>query len=147
MMDFWHLSPAQSDGAACVVCGADFLRSPVDHVAVGRAPDADEAHVYACTRPCAGVIAAEAERMAREMRELAGPCAESEASDHSGPDSDQAVLGHLMRDLRVLSGAQTLLDVADDTAVTKYLLGMAAVHAETAMMRSRWLLAYLEGRR
>lgn len=147
MMDFWHLSPAQADGAACVVCNADFLRSPVDHVPVGRAPDADEAHVYACTRPCAGVIAEEAERMAREMRELAGPCGKSEASDHSGPDDDQAVLGHLMRDLRVLSGAQTLLDVADDTAVTTYLLGLAAVHAETAMMRSRWLLAYLEGRR
>ncbi|MGB8938877.1 MAG: hypothetical protein WCD21_01340 [Streptomyces sp.] len=85
--------------------------------------------------------------MAREMRELAGPVEESEASDHSGPDSDQAVLGHLMRDLQVLSGAHTLLGVADDTAVTKYLLGMTAVHAETAMMRSRWLLAYLEGRR
>jgi hypothetical protein len=146
MMDFWHLSAAQADGAACVVCGTDFLRSPVDHVAVGRAPDADAAHVFACTRPCAGVVAEEAERMAREMRELAGPCGENEASEAPGPESDQAVLRHLMRDLKVLTGAETLLGVADDTAVIKYLLGMAAVHAETAMMRSRWLLAWMEGR-
>lgn len=147
MMDFWHLSAAQADGAACVVCGNDFLRSPVDHVAVGRAPDADEAHVFACKRPCAATVAEEAERMAREMRELAGPIGEGEAADHTGPDSDEAVLGHLMRDLKVLSGAESLLGVAEDTAVTKYLLGMAAVHAETAMMRSRWLLAWMEGRR
>ncbi|MFE6165064.1 hypothetical protein ACFQ7F_39835 [Streptomyces sp. NPDC056486] len=146
-MDFWRLSAAQADGAACVVCGADFLRSPVDHVAVGRAPDAEEAKVFACKRPCAGVIAEEAERMAREMRELAGPCDDGEASDHTGPESDQTVLGYLMRDLKVLAGAETLLGVADDTAVSKYLLGMAAVHAEAAMMRARWLLAWMEGRR
>ncbi|GAA3127464.1 hypothetical protein ACFQ0X_12400 [Streptomyces rectiviolaceus] len=124
MMDFWHLSAAQSDGAACVVCGADFLRAHVDHVAVGRAPDVDEAKVFACTRPCAGVIAEEAERMAREMRELAGPCGEGDASVPKGPDSDQAVLKYLMRDLKVLAGAESLLGVADDTAVTKYLLSM-----------------------
>lgn len=145
MMDFWHLSAAQSDGAACVVCGADFLRARVDHVAVGRAPDADEAHVFACTRPCAGVIAEEAERMAREMRELAGPCGDGESSDPPGPDSDQVVLGYLLRDLKALAGAESLLSVAGDTRVIKYLLGMAAVHSETAMIRSRWLLARIEG--
>lgn len=147
MMDFWHLSAAQADGAACVVCGADFLHSHVEHVAVGRAPDAEEAKVFACARPCSGVIAEEAERMAREMRELAGLCCESEGSDHKEPDSDQAVLGHLMRDLKVLAGAEALLGVADEPAVAKYLLGMVAVHCESAMMRARWLLAWMEGRR
>ncbi|MFC8129124.1 hypothetical protein [Streptomyces sp. NPDC057302] len=146
MMDFWHLSAAQADGAACVVCGADFLRAPVDHVAVGTAPDAEEAKVYACTTPCAGVIAEEAERMAREMRELAGPCGDTQASDGNGPESDQVVLVRLLRDLKVLSGAETLIGVADDTATTKYLLSMVAVHAEAAMMRGRWLLAWMEGR-
>ncbi|MEU5959564.1 hypothetical protein [Streptomyces sp. NPDC047525] len=147
MMDFWHLSAAQADGAACVVCGADFLRAHVDHVAVGTAPDVEEAKVFACTTPCAGVIAEEAERMAREMRELAGPCGDGEGSAHREPENDQAVLVYLTRDLKVLSGAETLLGVADDTATTKYLLSMAAVHAEAAMVRARWLLAWMEGRR
>jgi hypothetical protein len=40
------LTPVQSDGLACVVCGADYLRVRVPHVPVGRSGTGTQ--VFAC---------------------------------------------------------------------------------------------------
>ncbi|BCM69019.1 MULTISPECIES: hypothetical protein [Streptomyces] len=139
---FWHLSPAQADGMACVVCGANFLQSKIASVPVGRSP-ADESQVFACKDPCAAVIANEAERMAQEMRAVTGTT--STAGVEGGrDDSVFSVDGHfgsLLRDLRVLTGAESLLGVTDDIPTIRFLLSLTARHAETAMMRARLVLA------
>ncbi|QEU94833.1 hypothetical protein [Streptomyces kanamyceticus] len=129
---FWHLSPSQARGLACVVCGVD-LGKQMRHVPVGRDP-ATEQEVYACAEPCAVRIAEESERLAREMRESAGQ------ADDSGLGAD-GEFGRLLRDLRILVGAEALLATVDDLATLRFLLQMAAVQSEQAMIRSRTLLA------
>lgn len=130
---FWHLSPSQARGLACVVCSLD-LAKQMRHVVVGRDP-ATEQEVYACAEPCAVRIAEESERLAREMRESAGS-----DGDDSGLGAD-GEFGRLLRDLRILVGAEALLAAVDDLATIKFLLQMAAVQSEQAMIRSRRLLA------
>ncbi|MFJ4799910.1 hypothetical protein [Streptomyces murinus] len=140
---FWHMSPRQADGMACVVCGADFLTGRITAVPVGRSP-ADESQVYACKAPCAAVIAREAERMAREMRAAAG-VDEVDAGDVTdGEDAVFSIDGHfgsLLRDLRSLTGAEALLATSDDIPTVRFLLGLTARHAEAAMIRARLVLA------
>ncbi|MFF4934975.1 hypothetical protein ACFY2H_39900 [Streptomyces griseofuscus] len=140
---FWHMSPRQADGIACVVCGADFLTTKITSVPVGRSP-ADESQVYACQVPCAAVIAKEAERMAREMRTAAG-IDDADATDVAdGADAVFSVDGHfgsLLRDLRALAGAEALLATTDDISTVRYLLGLTSRHAEAAMIRARLVLA------
>ncbi|MFJ6669178.1 hypothetical protein [Streptomyces sp. NPDC091383] len=140
---FWHMSPRQADGMACVVCGADFLTGKITSVSVGRSP-ADESQVYACKDPCAAVIAREAERMAREMRAAAGIDAVDVAEVADGEDAVFSVDGHfgsLLRDLRSLAGAEALLATTDDVPTVRFLLGLTARHAEAAMIRARLVLA------
>ncbi|MFG2927977.1 hypothetical protein [Streptomyces achromogenes] len=137
---FWHLNTRQADGMACVVCNADFLNTKITSVPVGRSP-ADESQVFACKDPCAAVIADEADRMAREMRAAAG------TDDEGGADRDDPVFsvdghfGSLLRDLRTLAGTEALLATSDDIPTIRFLLGLTARHAETAMMRARLVLA------
>ncbi|MFJ3847345.1 hypothetical protein ACIPV3_25050 [Streptomyces albidoflavus] len=139
---FWHLSAAQSDGVACVICNRDFLKNRVNTVTVGRSPESDTA-VFACLGPCADGIARQAEEMAREMREAAGRDPDDESHDefHVGADNQ---FGHLLRDLRVLVGMESLLAVVDNLPQLRYLLGMTATHAETAMARARWVIARID---
>jgi hypothetical protein len=42
-----QLTAAQADGLACVECGADFLRSRVPHVPVGRSQTGSQ--IFACS--------------------------------------------------------------------------------------------------
>ncbi|MFF8728903.1 hypothetical protein ACF073_20735 [Streptomyces sp. NPDC015171] len=140
---FWHLNARQADGMACVVCNADFLNAKITSVPVGRSP-ADESQVFACKDPCAAVIADEAARMAKEMRAAVG----AEGTDGGDlVDSDDPVFcvdghfGSLLRDLRTLAGAEALLATSDDIPTLRFLLGLTARHAETAMMRARLVLA------
>jgi hypothetical protein len=140
---FWHLNAAQADGMACVVCGASFLTAKITSVPVGRSP-ADESQVFACKEPCAGRIAADAERMAREMRTAAGTDAPEELTDAECENGVFCVDGHfgsLLRDLRTLAGTEALLATADDIPTIRFLLSLTARHAETAMMRARLVLA------
>jgi hypothetical protein len=44
-----NLTPAQADGLACVVCGADYLVVRTPHVPVGRSETGSQ--VFAC-KPC-----------------------------------------------------------------------------------------------
>jgi hypothetical protein len=44
------LTPAQADGLACVVCGADYLTAKVAHRPVGRSHTGSQ--VFACTETC-----------------------------------------------------------------------------------------------
>ena len=41
------LTPLQADGLACVVCGANYLRTRVTHTPVGRSLTGSQ--VFACT--------------------------------------------------------------------------------------------------
>ncbi|MEU1148370.1 hypothetical protein ACFYO9_31680 [Streptomyces sp. NPDC005863] len=82
-------------------------------------------------------IVSETDQMVRALREAAG-------LDHVDPDSGlgrDGEFGYLLRDLRVLVGAEALLAVTQDLPALRYVLQMAAVHAETAMIRARKLLA------
>ncbi|MHB9860067.1 hypothetical protein [Streptomyces sp. YIM S03343] len=137
---FWHLNPAQADGMACVLCGADFLTTKITSVPVGRSP-ADESQVFACKEPCAGRIADDAERMAREMRTAAG----TDGGDVAGCDDPvfcvDGHFGSLLRDLRTLAGTEALLATADDIPTIRFLLALTAHHAEAAMIRARLVLA------
>ncbi|MCT9077181.1 hypothetical protein [Streptomyces fulvoviolaceus] len=143
---FWHLNGPQADGMACVVCGANFLTSKITSVPVGRSP-ADESQVFACKEPCAGRIADETERMARDMRALAdGGGPESTDGEHAAECDDPVFcvdghFGSLLRDLRALAGAEALLTTSDEIATIRFLLALTARHAETAMMRARLVLA------
>ncbi|MGW0882902.1 hypothetical protein [Streptomyces sp. NPDC002671] len=140
---FWHLNARQADGMACVVCNADFLTAKITSIPVGRSP-ANESQVFACKDPCAAVIADEAARMAKEMRAAVGA---DEADDGEVADRDDPVFcvdghfGSLLRDLRTLAGAEALLATSDDIPTLRFLLGLTARHAETAMMRARLVLA------
>lgn len=140
---FWHLSAEQADGMACVVCGSSFLAVKVTAVPVGRSPK-DESQVFACKEPCAGHIADEAERMAREMRAIANGEIPDPADAADSDDSAFGVDGHfgsLLRDLRALAGAEALLTTEDEIKTIRFLLALTARHAETAMMRARLVLA------
>ncbi|GCB53541.1 hypothetical protein [Streptomyces sp. NL15-2K] len=140
---FWHLNGAQTDGMACVVCGINFLTTKITSVPVGRSP-ADDSQVFACKDPCAVVIAHEAERMARQMRAAAGQDGAEELDVAECDDPVFSVDGHfgsLLRDLRTLAGAEALLATADDIPSLRFLLSLAARHAEAAMMRARLVLA------
>ncbi|MFE0130325.1 hypothetical protein ACFWY6_01825 [Streptomyces sp. NPDC059037] len=140
---FWHLSTSQADGVTCVVCGADFLRKRVDQVVVGREP-ATDSQVYACKAPCTAELAAEADRMAREMRTAAGLEAVDALADtyeEAGLLGADGEFGYLLRDLRVLVGAEAMLAVLQDLPTIRFVLQMTAVHAETAMTRARMVLA------
>jgi hypothetical protein len=139
---FWHLNGAQSDGLACVVCGADFLRQRIKTVRVGRNPD-DESPVYACAEPCAEGIAREALRMARELREAAG-----------GDDivtADRAVLGAdgrlslLLRNLRALVGTEALIATTDDLVTLKFLLELTVHHASEVTEAAQVLRGRIDG--
>ncbi|KUN00591.1 hypothetical protein AQI95_34360 [Streptomyces yokosukanensis] len=140
---FWHLNAQQADGMACVVCNADFLNNKIASVPVGRSP-ADESQVFACKDPCAAVIADEAARMAKEMRAAVGA---EDADGGDVADCENGVFcvdghfGSLLRDLRALAGAEALLATSDDISTLRFLLGLTARHAETAMMRARLVLA------
>lgn len=138
---FWNINGPKGDGLACVVCGTSFLDARITSVQVGRNP-ADESPVYACKEPCALALAEDAERMAREMRVAAG------LDDVNVPEGDDdpvfCVDGHfgsLLRDLRTLAGTEALLTTNDDITTIRFLLSLAARHAETAMMRARLVLA------
>ncbi|GHE11516.1 hypothetical protein GCM10010339_71580 [Streptomyces alanosinicus] len=141
---FWHLNARQADGMACVVCNADFLNAKITSLPVGRSP-ADESQVFACKDPCAAVIADEADRMARDMRAAAGA---DEADGEDATDRDGPVFcvdghfGSLLRDLRALAGAEALLATSDDIPALRFLLGLTARHAESAMLRARLVLAW-----
>ncbi|KOV63254.1 hypothetical protein [Streptomyces sp. MMG1121] len=144
---FWHLNARQSDGMACVVCNTDFLNNKITSVPVGRSP-ADESQVFACKDPCAAVIADEAARMAKEMRAAVGADEADDEADGGGlADGEDPVFcvdghfGSLLRDLRALAGAEALLATSDDIPTLRFLLGLTARHAETAMMRARLVLA------
>ncbi|WP_273943746.1 hypothetical protein [Kutzneria chonburiensis] len=50
--DINQLTPAQTDGLSCVVCGTDYLTVAVPHRPVGRS--ATGAQVFACSWTCAG---------------------------------------------------------------------------------------------
>ncbi|MFK4068096.1 hypothetical protein [Streptomyces sp. NPDC029674] len=130
---YWNLSLAQAQGDACVMCGSEYRDSAIKRIPVGRDP-ATEAEVYACVTPCAAEIVAETDRMARELREAAGLDDDTDL----GRDGE---FGHLLRDLRVLVGTEALLAVTQDVPTLQFVLQMTAVHAETAMIRSRKLLA------
>lgn len=133
---YWNLSATQARGAACVMCGAEYRDGLPKRVPVGRDP-ATEAEVYACASPCVAEIVSETDQMVRALREAAG-------LDHVDPDSGlgrDGEFGYLLRDLRVLVGAEALLAVTQDLPALRYVLQMAAVHAETAMIRARKLLA------
>ena len=45
-----HLSPAQADGLACVVCGADYLTVKVPHLPVGRSRTGSQ--IFVCSTTC-----------------------------------------------------------------------------------------------
>ncbi len=137
---FWHLSGPQADGLACVVCGANFLLRKIMSVPVGRSP-ADESQVFACKEPCAGRIAEEADRMAREMRTAAGMDGVDVPDCDDSPFSVDGHFGSLLRDLRALAGTEALLTVSDDIPAIRFLLSLTARHAEAAMMRARLVLA------
>ncbi|MFH8659993.1 hypothetical protein [Streptomyces afghaniensis] len=139
---FWHLSKAQEEGQACVLCGANYRRMKIPSVEVGKVPET-EAPVYACAEPCAERIAAEAESMAREMREAAaemGAGWDTSASDQ-GELGEDGHFGSMLRDLRALVGTESLLAVTDDIDSLRFLLSITARHAEAAMIRARLLLA------
>ncbi|MFJ9818795.1 hypothetical protein ACIRU3_26790 [Streptomyces sp. NPDC101151] len=144
---FWHLSAAQKDGMACLVCGADFLKERITSVPVGRSPD-DESQVFACSEPCARRIADEAEQMAHELRTVAGAPESGDGVDGAGRDDPvfcvDGHFGSLLRDLRTLAGTEALLTTSDDLATIRFLLAMTARHAEAAMMRARLVLARTE---
>ncbi|WP_329254022.1 hypothetical protein OG223_27585 [Streptomyces sp. NBC_01478] len=137
---FWHLSGPQADGLACVVCAANFLMQRITSVAVGRSP-ADESQVFACKEPCAERIAEEAERMAREMRTATGTTALDIPQGDDSPFGVDGPFGSLLRDLRTLAGTEALLTTSDDIPTIRFLLSLAARHAEAAMMRARLVLA------
>ncbi|MEU8972621.1 hypothetical protein AB0D11_25675 [Streptomyces monashensis] len=140
---FWHLNPQQADGVACVVCGADFLKSKITSVPIGRNPS-DESQVFACKEPCAGRIAEDAEQMARQMRAAAGTDGiphEDAAECANGVFCVDGHFGSLLRDLRTLAGTEALLATAEDIPTIRFLLALAARHAEAAMMRARLVLA------
>jgi hypothetical protein len=50
-LDITQLTPAQADGLACVVCGADYLTVRVPHRPVGRSVTGSQ--VFACSATCA----------------------------------------------------------------------------------------------
>ncbi|WP_406254775.1 hypothetical protein [Streptomyces chartreusis] len=135
---FWNIEGPQADGVACVMCGADFLKSKITSVAVGRNPE-DESSVRACKAPCAAALAADAERMAREMWTAVG------LESTEGPDGDtfdvDGHFGSLLRDLKTLAGTEALLTTSHDMTTIRFLLSLTARHAETAMMRARLVLA------
>ncbi|SDM63109.1 hypothetical protein SAMN04487981_10255 [Streptomyces sp. cf386] len=139
---FYNVSGPQGDGVACVMCGADFLKDKITSVVVGCHP-VDDASVYACKEPCARLLAEDAERMAREMRVLAG----LDDADVPSDERDDPVFcvdghfGSLLRDLRTLAGTEALLSTSDDNKTLRFLLSLTARHAETAMMRARLVLA------
>lgn len=135
---FWHLSGRQADGMACVLCGANYLKMRIPSVEVGKVPETD-GPVYACADPCAGRIADDADRMAREMREAAAEVGAGydDDGDHVGGDGH---FGSLLRDLRTLVGAEALLTVSDDLPTIRFLLGLTARHSEAAMIRARLVL-------
>ncbi|MCX5050984.1 hypothetical protein [Streptomyces sp. NBC_00474] len=141
---FWHLNAVQADGLACVLCGTNFLEERITAVPVGRSP-ADESQVFSC-KACAGRIADDAERLAKQMRKAAGtPTGGADAE--AGVEFDDPVFcvdghfGSLLRDLRTLAGAEALLATADEIPTVRFLLSLTARHAETAMMRARLVLA------
>ncbi|MFE7273724.1 hypothetical protein [Streptomyces sp. NPDC057623] len=138
---FYNVNGPQGDGMACVLCGADFLKDKITSVEVGHNP-LDDGSVYACKEPCARLLAEDAERMALEMRVVAG------LDDVDVPVGDDdpvfCVDGHfgsLLRDLRTLAGTEALLATSDDNTTIRFLLSLTARHAETAMMRARLVLA------
>lgn len=143
---FWHLNGAQADGMACVVCGANFLDARITSVPVGRSP-ADESQVFACADPCAKRIADDAEQMAQEMRAVAGGNAARDTDGDAAESECESVFcvdghfGSLLRDLRALAGCEALLATSDDIPTLRFLLALAARHAEAAMMRARLVLA------
>jgi hypothetical protein len=49
-LDFTQLNPAQADGLACVVCGADYLAVHRAHQPVGRSLAGSQ--VFACSLTC-----------------------------------------------------------------------------------------------
>ncbi|MER6011048.1 hypothetical protein [Streptomyces bluensis] len=138
---FWHLSGLQADGIACVVCGANYLKMRIPSVEVGKEPN-NKGPVYACADPCAGRIAKEADRMAREMREAvaevsAAPEAAPEDAGFLGGDGH---FGSLLRDLRSLVGTEALLATSDDIPTIRFLLDLTARHAESARQHAQQLL-------
>ncbi|MFD7131286.1 hypothetical protein [Streptomyces sp. NPDC059894] len=140
---FWHLNGPQADGLACVLCSADYLKMRIPSVEIGKVPET-EAPVYACADPCAERIAEAAEAMAREMREAAAEVgarweagASSDDDDHLGSDGH---FGSLLRDLRALVGTEALLAVSDDLPTIRFLLGLAAHHAEAARTHAKLIL-------
>ncbi|WP_055567203.1 hypothetical protein [Streptomyces atriruber] len=133
---YWNLSSAQARGDACVMCGCAYRGNETKRTPVGRDP-ATEAEVYACASPCVAKIVAETDRMIQEMREAAG-LDEDGADGELGRDGE---FGRLLRDLRILVGSEALLAVIQDLPTLRFVLQMTAVHAETAMIRSRKLLA------
>ncbi|MCX4663483.1 hypothetical protein [Streptomyces uncialis] len=146
---FWGLTTLQADGLACVVCEKNFLHDGVTSVRVGSTQD--EIPVYACLEPCTVTIAEEAAAMAREIGELAksagGELPVLELPDDPIGSRDLGLDGHfgsLLRDLRVLTGTESLLATIDDLPTLKFLLSMAAMHAETAMDRARVIIARIE---
>ncbi|WP_406415150.1 hypothetical protein [Streptomyces sp. NBC_01614] len=135
---FWNVEGPQADGLACVVCGADFVKRKITSVVVGRNPE-DESSVRACKAPCAAALAADADRMAREMWNAVG------LDDAEAPDGDvfgvDGHFGSLLRDLKTLAGTEALLTTSHDMVTIRFLLSLTARHAETAMMRARLVLA------
>ncbi|WP_405686418.1 hypothetical protein OG204_20880 [Streptomyces sp. NBC_01387] len=80
--------------------------------------------------------------MARQMRTAAGTDGADVASEPDDPVfSVDGHFGYLLRDLRTLTGVEALLETSDDIPTIRFLLGLTARHAETAMMRARLALA------
>ncbi|MFD9904832.1 hypothetical protein [Streptomyces sp. NPDC059063] len=133
---FWHLSPRQASGIACVLCGRDLMTDTAVFVPVGRDPST-ESLVYACTDPCAISVAQDAEQMAAELRSLTGTQGCSEAAGSIGQDGE---FGALLRDMRILVGNEALLAVISDIPTLRFLLQLTSHHADMAASRSRTLL-------
>lgn len=137
---FWHLSQAQASGMACVVCGGDLMATKTAFVPVGLEP-ATHTKVYACREPCAVSVAVSAERMAAELRLLAGVSEQQEAVQ-LGQDGE---FGALLRDLRILVGTEALLAVTTDIPTLLFLLHLTEHHGGIAAARARLIYDRLCG--
>ncbi|MGW1615402.1 hypothetical protein ACWCQZ_39330 [Streptomyces sp. NPDC002285] len=133
---FYNIEGPQADGLACVLCGADFVKRKITSVVVGRTED--DSSVRACKAPCAAALAADADRMAREMWNAVGLDAAETDGDVFGVDGH---FGSLLRDLKTLGGAEALLTTSHDMVTIRFLLSLAARHAESALIRARLVLA------
>lgn len=81
------LSPAQADGLACVVCGADFLTSEIPHRPVGRS--ASGSQVFAChTHPEArrAPCGQDVEDGSQVLERVAGSSAVGDPAEQQGGD-------------------------------------------------------------